>query len=115
MVEFGTSSAFRGWVKVRVLSWGFGVWGKKVKSRDCALASVLVRAVLRCLRMVRAPLQSSRMIRSSGAFSGTSGGRARLRPNVMVPFSPLRGTKNMGARYAISYLCEQGDLSEFLA
>ena len=43
MVEFGTSSAFRGWV--RVLGYGFGVRGK-VKSRDCALASDLVRADL---------------------------------------------------------------------
>ena len=43
-VKFGTSSAFRGWVKVRVLGYDFGVRGKKVKSRDCALASVLVRA-----------------------------------------------------------------------
>ena len=45
MVEFGTSSAFRGWVRVRVLGYSFGVGGKKVKSRDCALASDLVRAV----------------------------------------------------------------------
>ena len=45
MVEFGTSSAFRGWVRVRVLGCGFGVRGRKVKSRDCAaLASDLVRA-----------------------------------------------------------------------
>ena len=44
MVGFGTSSAFRGWVRVRVLGFGFGVRGKKVKSRDCALASDLVRA-----------------------------------------------------------------------
>ena len=44
MVEFGTSSAFRGWVRVRVLGYGFGVRGRKVKSRDCALASELVRA-----------------------------------------------------------------------
>ena len=80
MVEFGTSSSFRGWV--RVLGYGFGVRGRKVlpdvawpaarsaalwafcqrqnapeanifwsqhetrkvKSRDCALASDLVRA-----------------------------------------------------------------------
>ena len=42
MVEFGTS-AFRGWV--RVLGYGFKVRGRKVKSRDCALASDLVRAV----------------------------------------------------------------------
>ena len=46
MVEFGTSSAFRGWVRVRVLGYGFGVRGRKVKSRDCALASDLVRAPL---------------------------------------------------------------------
>ena len=44
MVEFGTSSAFRGWVRVRVLGYGFGVRGRKVKSRDCALTSDLVRA-----------------------------------------------------------------------
>ena len=44
MVEFETSSAFRGWVRVRVLGYGFGVRGRKVKSRDCALASDLVRA-----------------------------------------------------------------------
>ena len=44
MVEFGTSSAFRGWVRVRVLGYGFVVRGRKVKSRDCALASDLVRA-----------------------------------------------------------------------
>ena len=44
MVEFGTSSAFRGWARVRVLGYGFGVRGRKVKSRDCALASDLVRA-----------------------------------------------------------------------
>ena len=42
MVEFGTYSAFRGWVRVRVLGYGFGVRGRKVKSRDCALASDLV-------------------------------------------------------------------------
>ena len=45
MVEFGTSSAVRGWVRVRVLGYGFGVRGRKVKSRDCALASDLVRAL----------------------------------------------------------------------
>ena len=44
MVESGTSSDFRGWVRVRGLGYGFGVRGKKVKSRDCALASDLVRA-----------------------------------------------------------------------
>ena len=44
MVEFGTSSAYMGWVRVRVLGYGFGVRGKKVKSRDCALASDLVKA-----------------------------------------------------------------------
>ena len=47
MVEFRTSSAFRGWVRVKVLGYGFGVRGRKVKSRsrDCALASDLVRAI----------------------------------------------------------------------
>ena len=43
MVEFGTYSTFRGWV--RVLGYGSGVRGRKVKSRDCALASDLVRAI----------------------------------------------------------------------
>ena len=50
MVEFGTSSAFRGWVRGRVLGYGFGVRGRKVKSRDCALASELVRADITGLR-----------------------------------------------------------------
>ena len=45
MVEFGTSSTFRGWVRVRVLGHGSGVRGRKIKSRDCALASDLVRAL----------------------------------------------------------------------
>ena len=44
MVEFGASPAFRGWVRFRVLGYGFGVRGRKVKSRDCALASDLIRA-----------------------------------------------------------------------
>ena len=44
MVEFGTSSAFREWVGIMVLGNGFGVRGIKVKSRDCTLASYLVRA-----------------------------------------------------------------------
>ena len=39
--RFGKSSAFKGWVGVRVLplGYGFGVRSRKVKSRDCALAS----------------------------------------------------------------------------
>ena len=45
MVEYGTYSAFRGWVRVRVSGYGFGVRGRKVKSRDCALASDLVKAI----------------------------------------------------------------------
>ena len=47
MVKFGTPFAFRGWVRVRVLGYGIGVRGRKVKSRDCALASdlLLVRAI----------------------------------------------------------------------
>ena len=47
MFEFGTSSPFRGWVRVRVLGYGFEVRGRKVKSRDCALASELVKAAPR--------------------------------------------------------------------
>ena len=37
MVEFGTSSALKGRVVIRVLGYGSGVSGRKVKSRDCAL------------------------------------------------------------------------------
>ena len=44
MVESGTSSAFREWVRVRGLGYGFEVRGRKVKSRDWALASDLVKA-----------------------------------------------------------------------
>ena len=40
MVEFGTSYVFRGWVRIRGLGYGFGVRGRKVKSRDCALVFV---------------------------------------------------------------------------
>ena len=47
MVELGTSYAFRVWVRVKVLGFGFGVRGRKVKSRDCALASDLVRLRVR--------------------------------------------------------------------
>ena len=50
MVEFGTSSAFMGWVRVRVLGYSFGVRGRKVNSRDCALASDLVRATAHAAR-----------------------------------------------------------------
>ena len=42
MVEFGIFSAIRGWV--RVLGYGLGLRGRRVKSRDCALASDLIRA-----------------------------------------------------------------------
>ena len=48
IIEFRTSSAFMGWaVKfiIRVLGYGFGVRGKNVKSRECVLASDLVKAV----------------------------------------------------------------------
>ena len=51
MVEFGTSFTFRGWVRVRVMGYGSGVRGRKVKSRDCALASDLVRATFSCLTL----------------------------------------------------------------
>ena len=51
-------SAFRGWVRVRVLGNGFGVKGRKVKSSDCALASDLVRAIIEHL--------SARVARSVG-------------------------------------------------
>ena len=55
MVEFGTSSAFRGWVRVRVLGYGPGVRGRKVKSRDCALASDLIRAQIQLPMDARNP------------------------------------------------------------
>ena len=42
MVEFRTSSAFRGWV--RVLGYGFVGRGRKVKSRDCALAGASTKS-----------------------------------------------------------------------
>ena len=38
------------------MGYGFGVRGRKVKSRDCALASDLVRAVLRSSRLTLRPL-----------------------------------------------------------
>ena len=44
MVESGTSSAFRGWVRVKGLGYGFRMRGRKAKSRDWALARDLVRA-----------------------------------------------------------------------
>ena len=49
MVEFGTCIFYfqgMGTVRVRVLGYGSGVRGRKVKSRDCALASDLVKAFL---------------------------------------------------------------------
>ena len=63
MVEFGRSSAFRGWVRVGVLGYGLGVRGRKVKSRDCALASELVRALTGDAR----PRFSSSFARGAGA------------------------------------------------
>ena len=33
MVEFGTSSTFRGWVRVRVLGYGSGVRDRNEKSK----------------------------------------------------------------------------------
>ena len=62
MVEFGTSSAFRGiWVRVRVrvLGYGFEVRDRKVKSRDCALASDLVRAATEWLRVTEKEMTTS--------------------------------------------------------
>ena len=47
MVEFGTS-AFRGWVRVRVLGYGFGVRGRAVK---CTVGcSRVVRVRVKCLQ-----------------------------------------------------------------
>ena len=62
MVEFGTSSTFRGWFRVRVLGYGSGVRGRKVKSRDCALASDLVRAA----RMLSTYKSTRRMSKCHG-------------------------------------------------
>ena len=56
MVDFKTSSAFRGWVRVSVLGYGFGVRGRKVKSRDCALASDLVCSKSRRVQPISATL-----------------------------------------------------------
>ena len=55
--EVGHPSAFRGWVRV------FGLWfwsegHGKVKSRDCALASDLVRAALRLLNFIQPIVRS---------------------------------------------------------
>ena len=50
MVEFGTSSIFREWVRVRVLGYGSGVRGRKVKSRDCALACQTLPGLPRAAR-----------------------------------------------------------------
>ena len=44
MVESGTSSAIRGWARVRVLGYGLELRNKRVKSHDCALTSDLVKA-----------------------------------------------------------------------
>ena len=51
---------------VRVLGYGFGVRGRKVKSRDCALASDLVRATKTCAHFCQtlfSPLQLSEVER----------------------------------------------------
>ena len=62
MVKFGTSSAFRGWV--RVLGYGFGVKGRKVKSRDCV-------HLTRCLNYARcAPLVAAPLVAARGAREG---------------------------------------------
>ena len=45
MVKFGTSPALRGWVRVEVLGYDLGMRSRKVKSRDCALASELEGAL----------------------------------------------------------------------
>ena len=81
MVEFGTSSAFRGWVRVRVLDYGFGVRGRKVKSRDCTLASDLVRAPRgpRCARQARQRLANCSLF---FRFSSSSS----LTDNIRLPF-----------------------------
>ena len=68
MVEFRTSSAFRGWVRVRVMGYGFGVRGRKVKSRECALASDLVRATIQfraCRLITYCPARIARQVRAS--------------------------------------------------
>ena len=66
MVEFRTSFAFRGWVRVRVLGYGFGVRGRKVKSRDCALASDLVIGNSKSRGRVRAAYKSPGASRQQG-------------------------------------------------
>ena len=76
MVEFRTSSAFRGWVRVRVLGYGFGVRGRKVKSRDCALASDLVIGNSKSRGRVRAAYT----VQVSGGFAAAR--VSNVRPNV---------------------------------
>ena len=47
MVEFGTSSAFRGWVRVRVLGYGFGVSGRNLSHVETKIYSILGAFCLR--------------------------------------------------------------------
>ena len=61
-------------VRVRVLGYGFGVRGRKVKSRDCALASDLVRVAGGC-----APRTSLR-----GLHAFTEARLSNVRPNVRL-------------------------------
>ena len=80
MVEFRTSSAFRGWVRIRVLGYGFGVRGRKVKSRDCALASDLVIGNSKSRGWVRAAYKSPGASRQQGQ------GLATLDPTLGTAF-----------------------------
>ena len=78
MVGFRTSSAFRGWVRVRVLGYGFGLRGRKAKSRDCALASDLVGA-MNCGLYVFDSLQHKKEQKVQLGFDGRCNARPRYR------------------------------------
>ena len=79
---------FRGWVsgdgffRVRVLGYGFGVRGRKVKLRDCALASDLVRAVIiaKLISISISILISNLPGVASRSARGAAASRQRARP-----------------------------------
>ena len=114
MVEFGTYSSFRGWVRVRVLGYGFEVRGRKVKSRDCALASDLVRAKTASCQLpafrvvifggvgglvVKSPTHMGRHQHECTSSSVLGGKRSQLclccRPTHSPSGSPIRTTSSI--------------------
>ena len=81
MVEFGTSSAFRGWVRVRVLDYGSGVRDIKVKSR----VSGPLRDVAAHFHVGRQ--QPRRALRARGCRSAAAGQTMSGKHNFPVPIS----------------------------